>query len=307
MITEKTIPLTSMTTPGVCDRRLFPTLCWGSILGGSVAAIGIHFLLSALGVGAGLATFTPTDDADPVANVSIGAAIVWSVCALIALSFGGLIAGRFSHSLQSGFVHGVLVWSVTMIITVLLLSMGTGMVLGGAVKILGQGLGIGAKTVAATTGSVAEEGMKRGADQLESFIEEGVKSGPTNAAPKDLIRAKREIGFAVSRLFTPGNDPTSQTNRQAVISALTSYAGLSETDANKTLTEWTSSYQALKAELEDAKTKAEKKAKEAAERAASNLSHAAIWSFFALLVGLLVTALSGSCGAKRALLHAGER
>jgi len=59
-------------------------LCWGAVLAGTVAAIGIHLLLTALGVGAGLATFTPMTDAHPVANFNVGAGIVWSVCAIIA-------------------------------------------------------------------------------------------------------------------------------------------------------------------------------------------------------------------------------
>ena len=84
-------------------------MCWGAILGGTVAAIGIHILLTALGVGAGLAAFSPITDTNPVANFSTGAAVVWSLCALVALAFGGLVAGRFSHSHHSGFVHGVAV------------------------------------------------------------------------------------------------------------------------------------------------------------------------------------------------------
>jgi hypothetical protein len=89
-----------------------------------VAAIGIHMLLSTLGVGAGPATLTQISDVNPVAHFGVGAPIVWTLCALLARSFGGFVAGRFSHSLHSGFVHGILVWSLTLIITLLRLSMG---------------------------------------------------------------------------------------------------------------------------------------------------------------------------------------
>ncbi len=301
MIADPSVRLTTATVVPPYDRSLFPNLCWGSIIAGTIAAIGIHLLLSALGVGAGLAAFTPVSDANPVENFSLGAAIVWTLCALVALGFGGLIAGRFSHSQHSGLVHGILVWSLTMIITVLLLSMGTGMVLGGALKVLGEGLGIGGKTVATATGSVAQEGIKRGADQLQSFIDEGVQSAPTNAVPGDAIRAKREIGFAVTKLFAPGNDPASPANRQAAVKALMAQAKMSEADATKTVDDWTASYQALKGDLESVKTMADQKARQAADQAASNLSCAAIWSFFALALGLLVTGLSASLGAKRAV------
>ncbi len=266
-----------------------------------MAAIGIHLLLTALGVGAGLATFTPMIDANPVANFSVGAAIVWTVCALVALAFGGFVAGRFSHSVHSGFVHGVLVWSLTLIITILLLSMGTGMVLGGALKVLGEGLGIGGKVAAASVGEVAKEAGKRSADQLGSFINEAVQSAPTNAPPQAATRASREIGFAVTKLFTPGSDVASQENRAAAIEALKAHAQMSEADAIKAVDEWTASYARLKAELDKSKAAAEQKVREAADQAAHNVASAAIWSFFALLIGLLIAAMSGSYGAGRAL------
>jgi hypothetical protein len=274
------------------DYRLFPSLCWKAIIGGTVAAIGIHILLTALGVGAGLATFTPQTDTNPATHFSVGAAIVWSVCALIALWFGGLVAGRFSHSIHSGFVHGMLVWSLTLIISLLLLSWGTGMVLGGAMKVLGAGLGIGGNAVASTVAN----GNQQSSHQISSFVDEAVSSIPTNAEPKASIRAKREIGFAVVKLFAPGSDVDSPENRAVVIKALMDYTQMSEADATKTLDDWTTSYKNLKAELD-----------QAADRAAHNLSCAAIGSFFALLIGLLVASLGGSCGAKRALRHAEAR
>lgn len=301
MNNEPTTPMMTETIKTPCDGRFFPSLCWKAIIGGTVAAIGIHLLLTALGVGAGLATFTPMTDADPAAHFSVGAAVVWSLCALVALAFGGFIAGRFSHSLHSGFAHGILVWSLTLIISLLLLTAGTGMVMGGALKVLGEGLGIGGKAVAAGAGDLAKEGAKRSSDQLGSFIDEAVQSIPTNATPKAAVRAKREVGFAVTKLFAPGNDLASRDNRAAVIKALVDYTQMSEADATKTVDEWMASYKNLKAELDNLKLMAEQKAKEAADKAASNLSCAAMWSFFALLIGLLVTALAGRCGAGCAL------
>jgi hypothetical protein len=239
-----------------------------------------------------------------VASFSLGAAIVWTLCALIALAFGGFVAGRFSHSHHSGFVHGVLVWCSTLILTLLLLSVGTGMVLGGALKILGEGAGMAAKAGAAGAGELAKDGMKRSGEQLSSFIDEAVQSGPTNATPMAVTRSTREIGFALTKLFTPGNESSAPANRAAAIKALTQYSGMSETDATKAVDGWITSAKNLKDELDRLKAAAEEKARETADRAAHNLSCAAIWSFFALLIGLLVTALSGRCGAMCGVRHA---
>ena len=68
-------PSSSATTTQILvppsGRLPLPTLCWGAIFGGTVAAISIHILLTALGVGGGLAAFTPITDTNPVANFSI--------------------------------------------------------------------------------------------------------------------------------------------------------------------------------------------------------------------------------------------
>ena len=287
-------------------RGSLPSLCWSAIIGGTVASIGIHILLTALGVGAGLAVFTPMTDINPVVKFSMGAAIIWSFCALVSLWFGGFVAGRFSHSLHSGFVHGVLVWSLSMVLTLLLLSMGTGMVLGGALKVLGEGLGIGGKAVAAGSVAFAKEAVLREGEQLSSFVDEAVQSIPATT-PNSVTRSKREIGFAVSKLFANGSDINSQDNRTAAINALVANAQMSEADATKAVDEWTTSYRKLQSELDRMKVAAEQHAREIADKAASNLSGAAIWSFFVLLAGLLVSSLGGSLGASRAMLDSGVK
>jgi hypothetical protein len=301
MNNEPTIPTTTETITTPCDRRFFPSLCWSAIIGGTVAAIGIQILLSILGTGAGLAIFAPMTDNNPVKDFSEGAAATWSICALIALFFGAVIAGRFSHSMHGGFVHGILVWCLTLIISLVLLTAGTGVVMGGVLKVLGEGLGIGGKAVAAGTGALTKEGVKRSSDQLGSFIDEAVQSIPTNAAPKAATRAKREIGFAVTKLFAPGNDISSQDNRTAAIKSLVDYAQMTEADATTTVDGWVTSYKNLKTELDNLKAMAEQKAKIAADEAAHNLSITAIWAFFGLLLGLLVSVAGGILGADHAM------
>ena len=76
-----------------CDRPFHHSLCWGAVLAGTVVAIAIHVLLTALGVGAGLRIFRPVADTIPAAHFSAGAALAWSLFAIIAVSFGGLGCG----------------------------------------------------------------------------------------------------------------------------------------------------------------------------------------------------------------------
>jgi hypothetical protein len=53
--------------------------------------------------------------------------------------------------------------------------------------------------------------------------------------------------------------------------------------------------------LDNIKAMAEQKAKVAADEAAHNLSITAIWAFFGLLLGLLVSAAGGILGAETAM------
>lgn len=297
----------SSPTPIVHDFRSnanrFPFLNWSAILAGTVVAMAIHFFLGTLGVGASLAVFSPLTDANPAENFSLGAAIVWSLCALGALGCGGVVAGRYSHSVHGGLVHGVLVWSITLIIALTFASIGTGTIFGGALKVLGQGTAITGQAAASSAAEELKDAALRTTTQTGSFIDESVQSMPPGSPQS--TRAKREIGFAVTRLFAPGNDVNSPENRRAAIQSLTTYAGMSEADATKTVDEWITSYRNLQAELAALKAKADEKARAAAEVAAHHLSAAALWAFVGLVLGLLVSVLGGCVGARRALLHHG--
>ncbi|MEO6788858.1 MAG: hypothetical protein ABI318_22275, partial [Chthoniobacteraceae bacterium] len=191
----------------------FPFLNWSAIIGGTILAMAVHFLLGALGVGAGLAIFSPLTDAHPGANFSVGAAVVWFLCALVAMGCGGVLAGRYSHSQHGGFVHGILVWSITLLIALTFASIGTGTILGGALKVLGQGASV-AGQAAASAGQVLKDAAKQTGTQTGSFIDEAVQAVPAGS-PQASTRAKREIGFAVTRLFAPGHDVNSAENRHA--------------------------------------------------------------------------------------------
>lgn len=317
MTSEPSVLKTAETLQTPSDCRLHH-LCWGAVLAGTVTAIGIHLLLTALGVGSGLAFFRPMMDTNPVATVSVGAAIVWSLFAIVALSVGGWVAGCFSRCPRGGLMNGVLVWSLTLIITLPLLVAGSGRTLGRAIKIHDEDLRISRQAVAVAEEDLAKTAAKRSQDQLGSFVEEAVQSIPTNAAPKADTRAEREVGFAVTKLFAPGNAAAFQANRLEAINALMVYTEMSAADATTTVDAWITSHKNLQAELD--KLKAEiNNLKAVAEQKASaddnarsvqkaqHLSRVGRWSFFSLLIGLLGASLGGRCGAKCASQNANLR
>ena len=309
MITE-----TTQSDPNFINRdvRFHHSLCWKAILAGVVTAMGIHLLMLTLGAGIGLAAFTPLTDANPGENFTVGTAIAWSLCALFALYVGGWVAGCFSAGPKTASLHGIVVWSITMVVTFMVASAGGGMALGGALKTVGAGMGLAGKGVADVAGGAAhgmadsnpvKDGVNKAKDQITSFVDEATNAAPTNTTPAMAVRGKREIGFAVSKLFAPGNDINSPENQAAVTQALTNYAGMNDADAKKMVDDWTTSYKNLKAEFDQAKATADQKARQAADEAAHHLAKAATISFFAFLVGLIVTVLGGISGAKKTYRH----
>lgn len=288
------IPVSAVTEPtGSLNRPL----SWRAILAGTVAGLAIHILLTLLGLGLGVGSLDPITDENPVAKLGMGAAIAWCVSALIALWCGGYVAGRFvpASFRRTGCLHGFLVWSVATVVALILSMSGAGALIGGAAKVVGAA----AKPVAAAASGVADLGktaLQQNSDAVGSYVEEALQSRGQNIDAASAVRAKREIGYALTQLFAPGGKASDQEKRAAVVQALTK-AGVSEADANRMLTEWTASYERMKADLERMKTEAEAKAREAGEKASDAVSSAAIWTFVAFLIGAIVASIGGKCGA----------
>jgi hypothetical protein len=317
MTSEPSVRTTAETLQTPSDCRLHQSLCWGAVVAGTVAAIAIHLLLIALSAGAGLAIFRPMTAANPAATFSSGAAFAWSLFAIISVSLGGWVAGRFSRCVRSGLLHGVLVWSLTLIIALPWLALGTGLALRRAMKDHGEVLRISRQSVAAAEEDLAKSAAKRSQNQMASFVQEAVQSIPTNATPKADTRAEREVGFALEKLFAPVNAAAFSANRQEAINVLMVYTEMSAAEATTSMDAWIASHKNLQAELDMVKVetsnlKAVVEQQASAEtdalssQRAQHLARLGKWSFLSLLIGLLGAALGGRCGAKCACRNPGS-
>jgi len=279
---------TEMRTP------FYRNLSWRAIIAGTVAGLAIHILLTMLGLGLGIASLDPITEESPIAKLGIGAGIAWSVSALIALWCGGWVAGRFAPSEhhQSGLLHGFLVWSLATVAMLVFTTSSIGMLVGGATSVLGAA----AKPVAAATLGVttmATDAIKQNADQITSYVDEAVQS--TGLEPGAAVRARREIGYALTKLFTSGGDVINLENRSAVITALTQ-AGMNEGRANSMLTEWTTGFERMRADFKSTMDKVEAKARETGETASEAVASSALWTSLAFLIGAIVASLGGKAG-----------
>ncbi len=275
----------------------YRNISWRAIIAGTVAGLAIHLLLTMLGLGLGIGSLEPLTDENPVAKLGVGAGIAWCVSALIALFVGGWVAGRFAPSdyRLSGTLHGFLVWSLATVAMFLFTTSTAGLAIGGAAKVMGMA----AKPVAGAASGVADlakDAIKQNTDAIGSYVDEALRSTGQNLDSGAVVRAKREIGYALTKLFMSGGDIKSPESRDAVTRALTQ-AGISPDDANRMLTEWTASFERMKADFDVAKNKAEQKAREAGETASSAVSRGALWASLAFLIGAIVASLGGKAGA----------
>lgn len=314
MITSTPSPFPSTSAPELLSANstykvhLHRSVSWGAIFAGISAALAMQVVFMLLGAGLGFAIYSPLTDANPVANLGGGALVIQGISAVFSLWFGGWVAGRFTPAgvHATGWLHGFSVWCAATVAAVLFVSAGAGWALGDLSKLVGGGLSLAGKPAAAVAGSaadVAKDALKQSGDTLASFSEEALGNRPADSAKNVTIRAKREIGMAIAHLFNPAQQSNTADNRAAMVKALVDYAGMSEADANKTVTDWTNSYDQLKADLAAAKNEAEIKAREVADQTAKALAIFSLCAFVAFALGGFAASLGGHQGAKCASRH----
>lgn len=284
----------------ITDRR---SPAWGAIIAGAVAGLGTHILLMMLLTAIGMGAANPATDDNPVATFGAGTAIAWTISALLALFVGGWVAGRCAarvHSV-SGTMHGFLVWCVATIAAVLLVGSGAGALIGGAARVVGEGVSAIGKPLAGAA-DLAKQAAEQNAAALGSMVDEVTENPQVKNAAGGIAAARREIGQAVRQLFREGGNLRDPEARTATLQALTR-AGVSETDANRMVDGWIASVEQMRAQLEQAKQAAAAKAREVAESASKAIAKGALWGFLGFVLGALAASLGGRRGQRWEYQH----
>ncbi len=281
---------------------------WGAIFAGLATALAMQLVFTLLGAGLGFAVYHPLTETNPVKDLAAGSVVVQGVSAVFSLWFGGWVAGRFArrHTLRAGWLHGFLVWATGTVAAVLLASAGGGWALGDLSKLVGGGLSAAGRPVAAVAGGatdLAKDALKKSTDTISSYVDEATGAQAQDPANRSRsIHAKREIGLAATRYFAGTDETARASNRAALVTALANDTGVSQADAEKTVADWSSSYDRVKADLTAAKNQAEAKAREAADEASKTLAVLSLCAFAGFVLGGLAASLGGHHGAKHAFL-----
>ncbi|HYW30176.1 MAG TPA: hypothetical protein VE869_01635 [Gemmatimonas sp.] len=306
-----------MTTPNrttvpadiLVERTDVPThtgfrLSWGAIIAGLVMATALQTVLTALGGAIGLAAF----DQESGRGLGIGAAI-WAIASiLISLFLGGRTTGRLAGVLskKDAFLHGALLWSLSTLLTVWMVSRGVGAVTGAAFRVAGATAG----AVASGAGSAISAGVSKaagGADdvnlrgEIETLLRQ---TGDASLRPESLSATAGAAGQtatgtgsndqAVSEIWQLVRDRADNLNREDVINVVVARTGRSRADAERIADRVVAANQKARSTVAEVREQAGTLAEDVASGASTGL-------WFALLgFGLsLAAAVLGSRGTAR--------
>lgn len=122
---------------GATRRILVPTLRWGAILAGVAAGLSSQLLLAMLGLASGLSLTQLSEGVTPGSGT-----LLWSILSLlIAAVVGSYVAGRVSGLSRKtdGMLHGLVTWSVSTLLFVLMATSLGGTLISGIFYDIGQG------------------------------------------------------------------------------------------------------------------------------------------------------------------------
>jgi hypothetical protein len=184
-------------------------LSWGAVLAGALLALIIQLSLNLLGIAIGATSIHPeTYDSASPQTLATGAAFWVGLSTLISLFVGGWVAARFAGipNQVDGVLHGVVVWSVVMLISLFFLGTTLGRVISGVTSLLGEGLGMmgrAAQGVVQGVGNVAQS-----VAQGVSNVAQGVGTAAQDAAQtvgdkvQDSLHTSPEAAEAMRRIDT---------------------------------------------------------------------------------------------------------
>lgn len=273
------------TYPGKTATRL----SWGAIFAGVVLAVAVQLVLGILGAGIGLTMVDPVDGTTPgAAGFGIGAGLFWLVTTVVALGAGGYAAARVAgvHERFDALVHGLVVWGVTLILTLYLLTSAVGGIIGGAFRTVGAVAGAAGSTVATAAPQAASiAGIDR--EDVRTEAAAYLSDAPSDPAQMTSEQAQKEIASELPALARGGSD-----GRQAearIVDIVAAQRKISREQAQAQVTR-------AKQRFVQTKNETVATAKAATDKAAG----AAAGTSFVLVLALLVGAGAAGVGATTA-------
>lgn len=264
-------------------------LSWGAIFAGVVIAVAVQLVLGILGTGIGLTMVDPVEGTTPgAAGFGIGAGIYWLITTIVALGAGGYAAARVAgvHDRFDALVHGLVVWGVTLILTLYLLTSAVGGIIGGAFRTVGAVAGAAGSSVGAVAPKVASVA---GVDESDVRSEAAayLSDAPSDPAQMTPEQAQKEIAKQLPALARGGSEGRQAEGR--IVDIVAAQRKVPRTEAQAQVTR-------AKQQFVQSKDNAVATAKSATDAAAG----AAAGTSFVIVLALLIGAVAAAIGATTA-------
>ena len=308
---------TSGTTIPTGGTPFYRRISWGAIIAGTLVALVTMMLLNLLGIGIGLGSINPVQEANPFSGLGVGSIIWWVVSNLIAIFAGAYVAGKLAGVPLKGTstMHGILSWCLYTLVSFWILTSAVGSIISGVGSVVSNTLsaaGSGIQAVASNNQNNNQSGSN-----LISFNEiqqeaqrvlssrENVKLVPDSieGVAQDIQQEVQEANLTTENiknvtravLFENGQ-LADNIQRQDVVNALENETNLSRQEANDVADVMVKKYNEAKQELQQLKQEAAQEAEETGQKVAEATSKAAIWTFVALALGAVVSGIGGRTG-----------
>lgn len=283
---ERRVEETQVMGPGFA-QAIVGRFSWGAVWAGMFTSVGVWFLLHLLGLGIGLVAIDPNRPGS-LRSIGIGAG-VWSlIIPLIALFIGGIVAGRGAGPATRGHgaIHGVVLWAVTTVLSVLAVFWIVGSVVGGVARAGGVVVSTTAQAVGNAPGDLAALGVD--ANTLIAPVNRRLQAEGKPAVTADQLNAAAKVAL---------NDAaaTGRFDRETMVNALAQTTELSPADAEQLAVQVQQRFDQKIAQLQ----RGGEQAQGAALAAARPAGKALLWTFFSLLLAMISAVLGATLGVSR--------
>lgn len=276
-------------------RAAVPRVSWRAIFAGLVLVIAIEVLLDILGAGIGLGVVNPNGPGGPgVANLGLAAGLWWFVMTLVALLVSSYATARLAGVSRrfDGALHGFVIWGLSLIIALYVMSTAVGGVVGGVVSALGSvvsTVGSGVQQVVPQVVNASGVKPPNLQNEAKAFLQQPANANPNPAtmSPEDATKA---IAAALPDLAAGGDK--AKAAKQRIVAIMAAQLKISQDDAEKR-------FDAAEAHLRQARDQAVQAARHAAAVSAAGASRASLVMFGALLIGAIAAGIGGALASPR--------
>jgi hypothetical protein len=295
---------------------------WGAIFGGTFISLAVMVLLGSLGLAVGATSIDPqTGETPSLRALSIGAGAWWLVSGGLALFAGSWATGKLAgprRRLEST-LHGLVTWSFTTTLAVVLMSTVVGSMISGAMRVLGiaaayvaqetrgrddvpgvdmRNTGVQAQVPDPTPAwrEVWTEAQRRVQERMDQ--QAGVQQAPTQQA------VEAELEIALARMFRNARHDVSNADKAAVVEILVMRTNLDRDDARALVGDWAEQFEkayqpSFHVALPHVAEVNRVQSAAVAEGAANAVASAAWWTFFYLILTAGAAAAGGYLGSLR--------